>query len=282
MSYQVVRLCSACACPPAALSRVPLADDRACGAADHRHEEDQEDEQEAAQVDLEDGHNRRQAQGLHEEGEEGCGDGHNKVRADGSAREQVRNDSEIDSRFLLSTICQIIASSTSLHNTEPTPDKLHFRQQTLHTGARALHAHRRALARPAAKETTHARTTQRERNRETVVCAGRSVTRCGSWITLPVSHISSGPSEAPRAAPVADRHPPLVITPSHALLPRSTDRTRAASTPLRITPHASLQPRSYMSSTASALRTSASSTRVTSAWRHGAAGWAHGVVGLAT
>ena len=46
-------------------------------------------------------------------------------------------------------------------------------------------------------------------------------------------------------------------------------RTRAPSTPPRahtcVTPHASLQPRSYMSSTASALRTSASSTRVTSA-----------------
>ena len=51
-------------------------------AADHRHEEDQEDEQEAAQVDLEDGHNGRQAQGLHQEGEEGCGDGHNKLSAD--------------------------------------------------------------------------------------------------------------------------------------------------------------------------------------------------------
>lgn len=81
MSYQVVRLCSACACPPAALSGAPLAD-RASRAADHRHEEDQEDEQEAAQVDLEDGHNGRQAQGLHQEGEEGCGDGHNKVSAD--------------------------------------------------------------------------------------------------------------------------------------------------------------------------------------------------------
>merc|ERR1712127_334464 len=50
--------------------------------SDHRHEEDQEDEQEAAQVDLEDGYNGRQAQGLHQEGEEGCGDGHNKVSAD--------------------------------------------------------------------------------------------------------------------------------------------------------------------------------------------------------
>merc|ERR1712166_271394 len=72
--------------------------------SDHRHEEDQEDEQEAAQVDLEDGHNGRQAQGLHQEGEEGCGDGYNKVRADG--KEQVRNESRRPVRdyslFLLS------------------------------------------------------------------------------------------------------------------------------------------------------------------------------------
>ena len=54
---------------------------RACCAADHQHEEDQEDEQEAAQVDLEDGHDGRQAQGLHQEGEEGCGDGHHAVSA---------------------------------------------------------------------------------------------------------------------------------------------------------------------------------------------------------
>ena len=214
MSYQVVRLCSACACPPAALSRVPLADDRACGAADHRHEEDQEDEQEAAQVDLEDGHNRRQAQGLHEEGEEGCGDGHNKVRADGSAREQVRNDSEIDSRFLLSTVCQIIASSTSSHNTEPTPDKLHFRQQTLHIGARALHAHRRALRAPrAAKEIDHTRTHDAERKRPSCVRDGLSHAAAhGSRSPSPISRPARARLHAPLPPPTGT---PRWLSPPH-------------------------------------------------------------------
>lgn len=70
-------------------------------AADHRHEEDQEDEQEAAQVDLEDGHNGRQAQGLHQEGEEGCGDGHNKLSADEFSSGQVWTKVKTNSALLI-------------------------------------------------------------------------------------------------------------------------------------------------------------------------------------
>ena len=101
VSYQVVRLCSACACtrPPCRGRRLLTV---VCVvAADHRHEEDQEDEQEAAQVDLEDGHNGRQAQGLHQEGEEGCGDGHNKLSADEFSSGQVWTKVKTNSALLI-------------------------------------------------------------------------------------------------------------------------------------------------------------------------------------
>ena len=76
LSYQVVRPCTAFVppvhrlCPAGCLPAALLADG-ALGAADHRHEEDQEDEQEAAEVHLQDGHHGRQAQGVPQEDEDG-------------------------------------------------------------------------------------------------------------------------------------------------------------------------------------------------------------------
>lgn len=84
------------------------------------------------------------------------------------------------------------------------------------------------------RDATHTR-----RDRETDVCAGRSVTRCGSWITLPVS-ISSGPSEAPHVAPAGARAgtlrwlSPLTRAAAAVDPPHASSRHSAAYHPSRV------------------------------------------------